>query len=150
MTTVPSSRPDRLHLIAIGEAVASLALAAYIWRFGPTGPIPMHFGWHGEVDRWGGRGEAALMLAGLTALMAVYYLVLMFMGSRTAPDSPKRRGLRSGRIVLIVTSAFIAILTTEMTFAGFMPGAPDLVRGRLMTGTLSARRALTPSWALAS
>jgi hypothetical protein len=50
MTTVPSDRPDWLHLVAVGEAVAALVLAAYIWRFGPTGPIPMHFNLHGDAD----------------------------------------------------------------------------------------------------
>jgi uncharacterized membrane protein len=138
MTTVPSSRPDRLHLIAIGEVLAAVVLAACIWRFGPTGPIPMHIGIHGQVDGWGRRGDQALMIVGCTAMMAVFYLGLMFMARREAPDSPKRRGLRTGRIVVVAMSTLIAILAAEMTFAGFAPGGPDVVRGRMMTATLSA------------
>lgn len=138
MTTVPSNPRDRLHLVAIGEAVAAMALAACIWRLGPLGPIPMHFDFHGRVDQWGDRGQAALVLVGLTLMMAVFYLVLVAMGRGEAPDSPKRRGLRAGRIVVVVLSTFIAIQTAEMTFAGFAPGEPDAVRGRLMAGTFSA------------
>ena len=138
MTAVASSRPDRLHLIAIGEAVAALALAAYIWRFGPTGPIPMHFNVHGDVDGWGPRGVVAMGLVLLTAMMAGFYLGLMFMGRREGPDSSKRRGLRAGRVVVVALGAFIAIMHAEMVFVGFAPGAPDTIRGRVMVGTVSA------------
>jgi uncharacterized membrane protein len=138
MTIGPSIRRDRLHLVAIGEVVAALALAAYIWRFGPTGQLPMHFDSHGGVDRWGGRGEAALTLVGLTTMMAAFYLVLMSMSRGEAPDSSTRRGLRAGRIVVVAMSTFIALLTAVMVFARFAPGEPDPVVGRVVAGMLSA------------
>jgi uncharacterized membrane protein len=138
MTTAPSIRRDRLHWIAIAEWAAALALAAFIWRLGPTGPIPMHFDFHGRVDRWGDRGQASLMLVGVTLLMALFYGMITAMGRGHAPDESTARGLRSGRIVLLVMSAFLAVVTSEMVFAGFAPGEPDTVRGRLMAGTLSA------------
>lgn len=138
MTTAPSIRPDRLHLIAAGVAIAVLALAAYIWRFGPAGPIPMHIGIHGQVDGWGHRGDQAFMIVACTAMMAVFYFGLLFMARREAPESPRRRGLRTGRIVVVAISTLVATLSAEMTFAGFAPGGPDAVRGRLMTATLSA------------
>lgn len=138
MTTVHFGRPDRLHLVAIGEVVAAMVLAACMWRLGPLGPIPMHFDFHGRVDQWGNRGEAALALVLLTLMMAAFYLALLFMSRREAPESPKRRGLRAGRMAMVAISTFIAVLSAEMVFAGFAPGEPDIVRGRMLAGTFSA------------
>jgi uncharacterized membrane protein len=143
MTTVPLTRLDRLHLVAAGEAVAALALAAYIWRFGPTGPIPMHFNGQGHVDRWGGRGEAAAWLAGLTLLIAMFYGVFSAMARGESPDSPTWRGIRAARIVMVAVNTFTAVLVSGMVFGRFAPGGsdvsgvPDMVRGRLLAGGLS-------------
>ena len=52
---------------AAGQAVLGL----YIWQFGPTTPIPMHFNLAGDVDRWGGRTEAALVIAGMAAVSLI-------------------------------------------------------------------------------
>jgi uncharacterized membrane protein len=69
---------------------------------------------------------------------AGFYLALLFMGRREAPDSPKRRGLRAGRTVVMALSAFITIMHAEMVFLGFAPGEPGTMRGRVMVGTVSA------------
>ena len=47
---------------------AQIGLAGYIALFGPQGPLPMHFDMHGNVDRWGGRLEAAGVLLGFAVL----------------------------------------------------------------------------------
>lgn len=138
MSIAPNVRRDRVHLAAAAEAAAALVLAACVWCLGPTGPIPMHFDIHGGVDRWGNRDQAALMLAGVTLLMGLAYGVLTAMGRGQMLDEAAGRGLRAGRIVVVIMGAFLALIVAEMVFAGFAPGESDTVRGRLMAGTLSA------------
>jgi uncharacterized membrane protein len=121
--TTTSSREGVLNLLAAAEGAAGLGLAAWIWRFGPTGPIPMHFDLYGRVDRWGGRTEAALMLGGLTVVMAVCYLMITAMASRLPPDAGSGRGLRTGRVIILAVGALIGLLMTYTTLGlGQSPG----------------------------
>jgi len=61
----PSAAPD---IAAAIVGAAQLALAGYIARYGPTGPLPMHFAADGTVNRWGSRFEAVTVLVVLAAL----------------------------------------------------------------------------------
>ena len=55
------------RLTAPAAAAGQAALGLYVWKFGSTAPIPMHFGLDGQVDRWGDRTEAALFIGGMAA-----------------------------------------------------------------------------------
>lgn len=116
MTT--RSRDIALDLIALAEGVVGLGLAGWIWRFGPAGPIPMHFDFYGRVDRWGGRTEAALVIGGLTLVLGLCYLLMAAMAARQGEDSPTRRSMRIGKIILMATGALIAALLAYMTYGG--------------------------------
>ncbi len=72
----PRRAPGLLDGAAIVVTAVELALAGYIWRFGPAGRIPMHFGLHGEVNGWGDRAEAAALIGGLALAMGGLYAVL--------------------------------------------------------------------------
>ena len=136
MTTTRSGWNDPLHWIALTEGAGALALAGYLWRFGPTGPIPMHLDLYGRVDRWGDRTQAALALAGLTLLLALGYLLLMAMDHGRLDESPVRRGLRSGRIVLMLVGALIAAVPASIIF-GVSLGEADVGPGRLLPAALA-------------
>jgi uncharacterized membrane protein len=138
MTEASTGRrgPDPWGVIAVMAALGALAMAAYIWRFGPPGAVPMHFDIRGRVDRWGDRHEAALLLAGVTGVISAAQLVLTVMARARAAEPSGRRGLRTGRIALTSANALVCLLVGEMTFTGFQPGeASD--RSRLMVGTLA-------------
>ena len=71
---------------------AQIGLAGYIALFGPQGPLPMHFDMHGNVDRWGGRLEAAGVLLGFAVLtLGLERMMKRLLGAltwRPAPTSP--------------------------------------------------------------
>jgi uncharacterized membrane protein len=68
-------------------------LAAYVWRFGNPGPIPMHFGLDGTADRYGDRVEAALLIAGMMVLSLIVGLMMDASARMPEADEARRRGL---------------------------------------------------------
>lgn len=48
---------------------------AIVWKNMPQS-VPMHFDLHGNVDRYGSKNEMAYLIAGLTVLNAIVYLVV--------------------------------------------------------------------------
>ena len=113
------ARRDPLHLIAGLAVVAMLALAGYLWRYGPTGPLPMHLNVYGGVDGWGDRTSVAALVAFAALGFALLYGVLVWMAQGRAPDAPGRRGLRATRLVLLCVAVMIAGLTVEMAYGDF-------------------------------
>src|SRR5579862_6153953 len=112
--TESDSRFDGLNLLAALEAAACLGLAGWIWRFGPTGPIPMHFDLSGRVNGWGDRTGLAFLTASMTLLFTVCYLMMAAMVRGQPWDAPVRRGLRTGRIIIMTVGALMAALTAYM------------------------------------
>ncbi|WGM38657.1 SdpI family protein [Caulobacter sp. NIBR1757] len=100
----------RMETAAGIVVLAQAALAAFVARFGTTGPVPMHFDLAGNPDRWGDRIEAAgaiLVIAGITAICAG----AMAFGLRTSqPDAARRRGLTIGMGLILVTLGAVALL----------------------------------------
>jgi uncharacterized membrane protein len=86
-----SSLSSRLvtPIAAIGQGL----LAAYVWRFGNPGPIPMHFGLDGTVDRYGDRTEAALLIAGMMVLSLIVGLMIDASARMPEAGEARRRGL---------------------------------------------------------
>ena len=94
--------------------IAGAALA--VWRLGPTGPMPMHFNFAGEVDRWGDRTEMSLAI-GVIAMVAGAVAVVCWAMERQVKD---RRGdrftYRLGRMVGLAAPAFAAAMLTATAF----------------------------------
>ncbi len=118
-----------LDLIAIVLTTLQLALAAWIWRFGPTGPIPMHFDIHGAVNRWGDRREAALVVGGMAAAMGLLYALMPALSRGRGEMEATRRGLAYGRIALLAAPLLSSGLMAQLVFihpgqaqGGFRPG----------------------------
>ncbi len=95
-------------------AIAGAALA--VWRLGPAGPMPMHFNYAGQVDRWGDRAEMGLAI-GVIAMVAGAVAVVCAAMERQVRD---RRGdrftYRLGRIVGLAAPAFAAAMLTSTAF----------------------------------
>jgi len=109
----------RFTLLDAATAVAAVgvaALALWIAVNGPTGPVPVHFGLDGQPDRYGDRNEVAallLFLAGLTAVVAGS----MGWHAARSDDPSRRRGLRSGQLVALVSLTGGAIFSGWTTLA---------------------------------
>lgn len=86
-----SNRSSRLvmPMAAIGQGL----LAASVWRWGNPGPIPMHFGLDGTVDRYGDRAEAVLLIVGMMVLSLIVGLMIDSSARMTEADDARARGL---------------------------------------------------------
>lgn len=75
-----------------------LAAAAHIWMNGIEGYIPMHFDLQGNVDRWGTRHEAAMvvLVCGLATL--VTHLAITFGTRKAALEKGSRTAIAMGRL----------------------------------------------------
>ena len=131
----PQGRRDPLHLVFGLTVIAMLALAAYLWRSGPLGPLPMHFNVHGGVDRWGDRTSLAEVVAATAIGFACVYGVLVWMGRGVARDAPGRRGLRTTGLIMVCLAIMIAGISTAMAYGDF--SAPGGSGRRLMTALLA-------------
>ena len=111
----------RMETAAGVVVLAQLALAAYVARFGTTGPVPMHFDITGALDRWGDRTEAAgaiLILAGITAVSAG---AMAFSLRTSKPDAARRRGLTIGMGLILATIGAVALLPFALATPMFAP-----------------------------
>ena len=111
----------RMETAAGIVVLAQLALAAYTARFGTTGPVPMHFDLAGNVDRWGDRREAAmvvLIIAGITAACAAFMAVSL---RRDNPDAARQRGLTLGMGITLATTGAVALLPFALATPVFSP-----------------------------
>ncbi|HRD27231.1 MAG TPA: SdpI family protein [Caulobacter sp.] len=101
-------------IAAVGQAAAGVLL----WRFGPHGPIPMHFSVGGTIDRYGDRSEAALLVGGMALLTLAGGAALGWSGRRREADDARRRGLGVAQGVLIAATSAIVTLQLAMATLG--------------------------------
>ena len=109
----------RFTLLDAATAVAAVgvaALALWIAVNGPTGPVPVHFGLDGRPDRYGDRNEVAALLLFLAGLTAVVAGSMGWYAARS-DDPSRRRGLRSGQLVALVSLTGVAIFSAWTTLA---------------------------------
>jgi uncharacterized membrane protein len=94
-------------------------LAGAIAFFGPTRPIPMHFGLDGEVDRWGGRLE----MAAVVLLLAVISAVAMLFARRPDQEVHLLRDRRYSQRAVVWVLSLVALLSACLTWGWFdQPG----------------------------
>jgi uncharacterized membrane protein len=114
MSAEPNAgRPDAWDMAAAVVIAFQAALAVYVARYAPSGPTPMHFDFHGEVDRWATRTEAVVWLAATAALGALIHLLIAVRArSQAASDNPW--AFNSGRIVGLAVPALVSILVAAL------------------------------------
>ena len=132
----PRRAPSLLDGIAVAVTAAELALALYIWRFGPAGRIPMHFGLHGEVNGWGDRAQAAALIGGLSLAMGGLYAVLPAFSLGRADDEAGRRALGLARASLLIVPAVITALFVYLSLGQGAHGDP-VVRIRVIMAVVA-------------
>ena len=114
---------NRLNLLDLATLIAVLALgSAAIWVlfYGSTEPIPMHFNWRGEPDRWGDRTEAGLLIGVMAATLAVVGGGCALY-ARRSEDAARSRGLIAGQLVTLITVVGSTALIIGLTLGGDLP-----------------------------
>lgn len=102
---------------AVWLATAAQAAAGlYVWRLGPAGPVPVHFGFDGQIDRWGDRSESALVIGGVALLTLLGGAALGWSARRKEANTARQRGLGAAQGVLIAaTTAVVALQLAIVT-----------------------------------
>lgn len=99
----------KANAAALAVVYGQAMLAIVILRYGPTGQVPMHFGWDGQVDRWGSRGEAA----GVVAAMALLSLVTII-GLGHLARGREDRNLEVGATIILVVTSLVTVLLASL------------------------------------
>ncbi len=87
---------DPVNLYAALVFLAGAGAAAYMWRYGPAGPLPIHLDLWGRVNGWGDRITVAGIVGALTAGFAAIYVIMETVTlSDGARLPPRRSGSRS-------------------------------------------------------
>jgi uncharacterized membrane protein len=129
-----------VHSLFAAAVVALQAGAGlYVLAYGPSHPIPMHFGFSGEVNRWGGRTEAGGLILGMAALSFVGAFGLKSLTSRASRDAEADTA-PARWIILGVTSA-VCLLMLAQTYGGLGASAPGV-----LMAFLSGLFALVGAW----
>ncbi len=114
------------RLVTPVAAIGQGLLAAYVWRFGNPGPIPMHFGLDGTVDRYGDRTEAVMLIAGMMVLSLIVGLMIDASARMPEAGEARRRGLAIakglGVVVPCLVSALMAGLALSMKPTALVSG----------------------------
>ena len=134
-TTETPRRPDGIDLGAALAILASLAVAAIVWRYAPSGPLPTHLDFQGRVDGWTSRGGVAGFIAIAAAFFGLIYLLIGAMTLRAGAEGSRQGNVRSARLVLVAVQVMLTAVVAIMAFGGAT--APQLGGGRLMTAALA-------------
>ena len=105
---------------------AQVGLAGYIALFGPQGPLLMHFDMHGNVDRWGGRLEAAGVLLGFAVLTLGLESMVKRVLARADVAAGTRKSLVAARVCTALGFAFVTALLAALGLGRVQPGADPL------------------------
>lgn len=126
---------NRLDQFALVVILGQAALVAYIYLDGKAGPLPMHFGLNGQVDRWGDRRELAIVAGGMTALNAVLYAVLPALARGRGVD-PSNLGMSYARATLLAVTSILCLMFGAMGLGLTTMGGGPMI-GRVMMGFLA-------------
>jgi uncharacterized membrane protein len=100
--------------------LGQFGLAGAIAFFGPTHPLPMHFGFDGEVDRWGDRTE----MAAVAFVLAVISALAMVFARQPERDAHLLRGRRYSQQAVVWVLSAIALLEACLTWGWFTEPGP--------------------------
>lgn len=140
MTQIPQGPQRGLswldHLsLAVTAAIAAVALG--VWRLGPTGPLPMHVSAAGQVDRWGDRTEAALVLGFIAATAGAVALLCTELERRGKVAPGHGVSWIVGRIVGLAAPAFAAGAIVLVSVGGLSSPADVDGLARMTMGFIS-------------
>jgi len=116
-----ANRLERWVAPAVATAQAGLALAILKW--GLTGPIPLHFAWTGEVDRYGGRAETAGIAFGMAALSFLGPLAIRALSRRRTDGTGD---FNEAIVMLLGVTSLICALAACLAFGLIEPESGPL------------------------
>jgi len=141
MTTIEHAVPPRglegIDLAAIAAVGGCLAFGAYVALAGPTGPIPMHMGLDGVVDRWGDRREAGLLMGVIGSITGLAYLLTAWFVRRKPLTVAARRGLWFTQLILVLTTLLLIALFGAIIYSRLQPGDDASSISRLVGAFIS-------------
>ena len=108
---------SRSRLVTPVAASGQGLLAAYVWRFGNPGPIPMHFGLDGTVDRYGDRTEAVMLIAGMMVMSLIVGLMLDASARMTEADEARSRGLAIAKGLGVALPCLVSALMAGLALS---------------------------------
>jgi uncharacterized membrane protein len=103
---------DRVDAASGMLVLGQFGLAGAIALFGPTHPLPMHFNFQGQVDRWGGRLEMATMVL----ILAVVSAVIAVARWRATREGRAKAGQAQALFVAQLVLTLIALLNASLTW----------------------------------
>lgn len=95
--------------LALAVSLLIFAGSAWIALKGPTTPVPLHFDFQGNADRFGSRTELALTLGGL-GLINLVVACLTAHQAKAATDPVRRKALANGQLVSVLIMAGVALM----------------------------------------
>ncbi len=109
----------RMETAAGAVVLAQMALAAFTATQGTTGPVAMHFDFAGNVDRWGDRSEAALVILAVAVINGGTAAAMAYGIRSGRPDAARGRGLNIGIFIGLAVTAAVAMLPAIVAWPGF-------------------------------
>jgi uncharacterized membrane protein len=118
MSAHDTRTPLNLTDLAAGLLVAAQAeVAFYIYRYGPTGPIAMHFDIHGHANGWADRHAVAMGVAALCGVTALVSLMLQVGLFRQSAVSDMKRTIRLAQGLVLAIAALVTVLLASLGLA---------------------------------
>ena len=112
----------RMDVAAIAVVTVQAAAAVYVFGWGKTGPLPMHFGLRGQVNGWGDRGQVAVFLGVVALGTAILYALLPSLSRRVAEAGAASRGISMAKLVVLATFAMLSLMMTAIGLGLFSSG----------------------------
>lgn len=114
--------PNWLDAASIALIAAIVALALWIGLHGPETPIAVHYNLAGEADGWAPRGPMALMIGSMAVVAGIVLGGVAYYAHRS-PEPARRRSLRAGQLVALLTMAGV---TGMVALPVLMGGEPSV------------------------
>ena len=131
----------RFTLLDVATVIVTaviLAMAVWAATRAPDVAYPMHFNARGEPDRWGDRNAFAVLL-GFMSIMTAITAGMMGWDANKAEDVARRRSLRMGQLVSLVSIGGVTGVILWFTVGAMTNGAPPAIGwGMAMMGLILA------------
>ncbi|WP_339930114.1 SdpI family protein [uncultured Brevundimonas sp.] len=115
MTT--ANRTPAIDLATWGISILIIGTGLGVLVAGPTELMPVHWNIHGDADGWAGRELIGLMIAGFGLFNLLLAGGLGLYAAR-AGDPARRRALRFGQLVILLTMTGITLFAGGSSLSG--------------------------------
>ena len=106
---------DLTDAAAVALVVVQGAVAFCIYQFGPTGPIAVHFDFHGQPNGWGDRNTLAIGVAIAGAVTLLINLMLRLNLFTGLPNDSRTNAV--ARALVVAVGALVTGLLASLAFA---------------------------------